>query len=194
MDGSAANEHVQLMSNPSELAKYDILFFNCGMTEDWMWSGSNVGQNLRDYVNGGGSIYASDMAYYVLEETFPSAVSFVGNDSTPGAAYVGEMGYVQGDVVDETMKAVLGKDVAEINYDLPSWAAIESAQPGTPLIRGSYQYYDMNSMDYSVMTQTGPLAVRYESGAGVFLYTSFHNEAQATQDMDAILREFVLSL
>ena len=39
----------------------------------------------------------------------------------------------------------------------------------------------------------GPLVFSYNSG-GTALYTSFHNEAQATADMDRLIEEFVFSL
>ena len=54
----------------------------------------------------------------------------------------------------------------------------------------------MNSADYdySTQTNTGPLAVRHTAGEGVVLYTTFHNEPQLTEDMDNLLKEFVLSL
>ena len=40
---------------------------------------------------------------------------------------------------------------------------------------------------------SAPLAVRFDKG-GTALYTTFHNETQATIDMEKLLEEIILSL
>ena len=118
----------------------------------------------------------------------------MGDDSDSWAAYVGTTGHVTGDVRNASLQVALGKDTAEINYDLDSWASIEAADEAEVLIDGTFTWMDMASTDFSSHTHHGPLAVRYTSGKGVILYTTFHNEPQITEDMDNLLREFVLSL
>ena len=192
-DVSAPTEHLELMRDPARMASFDIIFFNCGMEDTWTLE-PDIIQNLKDYVTNGGSIYASDQAYYVLEGTFPEAADFVGNDEEQWSANMGTMGHVQGEIVSGALKGVLGKDSADINYDLDAWASVEAAGEAETLISGTFQYMDMNSDDFSMQTNTGPLAVRHTVGDGVVLFTTFHNEPQLTEDMDNLLKEFVLSL
>lgn len=186
-------EHIEFLKDPARMAEYDILFFNCGIDAQWTLEPIIV-QNIRDYVENGGSIYASDQAYYVLEGAFPNAADFMGNDVDAYAAYVGSVGHVTGDIRNPALKSALGKETAEINYDLDSWASIEAANEAEVLIEGTFSFVDMESMDFDSQSHHGPLAVRHTAGSGVVLYTTFHNEPQITEDMDNLLREFVLSL
>ena len=187
-------EHVEFMSDPARLAQYDVIFFNCGLTMEWSYEASNIPQNIRNYVENGGSAYASDQAYFILEAAFPNAATFIGDDSVPGEAYVGAEGIVDGGVQSSQLKAALGKDRASINYDLGSWAAIESTTEAEILIDGTYQIFHWDDMYGSGTDVTGPLAIRHQAGAGQFLYTTFHNEQQTTDDMVELLKAFVLSL
>ena len=59
---------------------YDIIFFNCGMPFNWLGHRGQVATNLRDYVDEGGSVYASDWAHMIIEAAWPNQIEFVGND------------------------------------------------------------------------------------------------------------------
>ncbi len=193
IEGEYGYDHVDLLRDPAALSDYNIIFFNCGMHNSWLNYQSEVGSNLRTFVKNGGSIYASDWAYYIAEATFPEMQTFVGNDSIPGDAYVGEAGYITANVVDEGMKKALESNTASINFDLAIWAAIEKSGSGTPLIRGTYAYFDWASWNY--IEVEAPLATRLDDGDGTLLYTSFHNEEQNnTMDMDKLLQEIIYSL
>ena len=192
INGVSGQQHVQFMRNPSELAKYDIIFFNCGMDDGWLNSQGEIGNNIADFVRNGGSVYTSDWAYYVVEASHPEAITFMGNDNQAGSAYVGEAGFVDAEVLDSTMAAALGSTSARINYDLASWAAPDKVGTARSLLRGSFQYFDWTSWSYG--TEDGPLAARLDDGDGTILYTSFHNEQQTTFDMDVLLQEIILSL
>jgi hypothetical protein len=190
VNGVSGNAHVNLLRTPAELEKYDIVFFNCGMNDNWLTYKSEIAANLRDYVSNGGSVYVSDWSYFLAEVAYPDMIEFIGEDSMSGSAYVGEMGSVQGIVKDPTMIAALGSDTAQLNYDLPSWAAPEKPGTGKVLIRGTFTYID----GWSYRETDGPLAARQEDGDGTIVYTSFHNERQMTFDMDVLLEEIILSL
>jgi hypothetical protein len=190
IEGKNGSEHVDLLLSPPELEKYDIIFFNCGMKDTWESSRDQIAQNLADYVHNGGSVYTSDWSYFLAEITYPDMVDFYGNDQSSGSAYVGVNGRVNATVLDPHMVAALGSNIAELNYDLPQWAAPTGIGTGTTLITGRYTYLDGWTMDDA----EGPLAARISDGAGQMLYTSFHNEAQGTLDMDILLREIILSL
>lgn len=169
------------------MAQYDIIFLNCGISDLWVLAKTEIAANIAAYVKAGGSIYTSDWSYYFTESAFPSAVDFVGDDKVSGAAYVGAAGKVNATVLDETMKDVLGKDTALLNYDLDAWAAATGTGEGaTVLLQGT-------AKTWSGSITSSPLAVQIKPG-GRMVYTSFHNEQQITEDMELLLREIILSL
>ena len=184
-----------LLRNPSRLSGYDIVFFNCGMDDSWTYSSNQVGNNVRDYIASGGSIYTSDWAYYVVEAGLPEMVTFVGPDTTPGAAYAGMSGTVTAEVLSPNLKALLGKNTAQINYDLDYWAVADRIDQGTPLLRATVDYLDPSDpWGLTIASKKSPLAIVMEHGNGKALYTSFHNEQQITGDMLLILEDIILSL
>jgi hypothetical protein len=84
---------------------------------------------------------------------------------------------------------VLGSGTARLNYDLDAWAVPEDVGSETEvLVQGV-----ADTIWWDTVTNA-PLAVRTHIGEGTALYTSFHNESQVTEDMEAILNEFILSL
>ncbi len=181
------------MSDPTQLEQYDIIFFNCGMDESWIWSSqTTVAQNLRDFVSNGGSIYASDWAYFTVEASHPNMLDFHGDDYDSEAAKVGNEGFVTGTVKDPTIASALGSGTASLNYDLGIWVAVTSASDQDyVLLEGTYGYSDFFGGSGS---HFGPLAAKMQSGSGTVLYTTFHNEAQTTADMDVILQEIIFHL
>ena len=88
-------------------------------------------------------------------------------------------------------------DVAP-DYTLPTEAfeprheLADGSPPPESLQVGLTTYTDWTT--WSSGSQTGPLAARLEEGTGQVIYTSFHNESQATVDMDVLLQEIILSL
>ncbi len=183
-------EAIDLLRDPQALATYDIIFFNCGMTFDWTtWQGE-IGANLVEYVQGGGSVYASDWAYYLVEAAYPAEHDFVNDDALLGDAFVGVAMEVTATVVDTAMADLLGSTSATINFDLDAWVPMLGAN-GEVLLEADFDIY--KGM-FSTVGKHGPLATRLHDGEGTVLYTSFHNERQSTSDMAALLQEIILSL
>jgi len=193
-NGVSGNAHVQFLKDPSRMGEYDIIFLNCGMSDSWVSSKTEIAANLKDYVTNGGSVYTSDWSYYAFEVSFPDAVDFYGDDKRAGDAYTGEAGDVTADVIDANMQAVLGKSSASINYDLAAWAIAEKANTNTTvLLEGDATYFDWNTFTMGTLKNV-PLAVQIKPNGGNMIYTSFHNERQTTGDMDKMLEEIILSL
>lgn len=191
IDGFSASSTTNFLTDSGQLATYDMVFFNCGMSLGWTESDMpTVAANLQEFVHNGGSIYASDWAYYTVEAAYPDRNTFVGDDSEVGAAFAGTEGFVTADVDDLAMAALLNSTSADINYDLGGWAPVMSTT-GDTLLSGSYSYFD--EFD-TLQTHNGPLATRFQDGQGSVTYTSFHNETQTTFDMDVLLQDIVLSL
>ena len=177
----------KLLADPSRLNGYDIVFINC-MTTIYLtkpeWDA--FGDNLRDFIASGGSVYASDYAYFFIEGAVPEAASFAGNDNSFADAWgQGSPGYVTGQVKDSELKAALGSNSVDLNYNT-TWVPVISTT-GTTLIEGQYDSYTGSKF--------GPLVFQFDlADGGRALYTSFHNEAQATQDMNNLIEEFIYSL
>lgn len=188
---SGQTEYLELLQDADKMSEYDIIFFNCGMDDTWARGSSYdaVAANVKAYVQAGGSVYTSDWAYNIFEAAFPNAADFYGDDTVTGAAYWGADGYLTASVIDPTFQQLLGSNSAQLNYDLASWAVVESTGSNTEvLLRGDAPLYLWGTINNS------PLAIRAYFGSGVALYTSFHNEQQATVDMESILEEIILSL
>ena len=195
-NGITGQAYVQFLTDLSEMQQYDIIFFNCGISDGWINSqGSAIGANIKSYVEGGGSIYTSDWAFFFFEKAFPNAVGFYGEDNRVDSARVGREGNINASVLDANMQAVLGSNMADLYYDLGSWAVAETADDANTeiLIRGDAPYDDWMSWSFGTVPNS-PLAIRYDFGSGTAIYTSFHNERQATVDMTRLLEEIILSL
>jgi hypothetical protein len=177
------------------MAEFDIIFINCGVSTDWLYTHrEEIRSNLRSFVEGGGSLYASDWAYYFIELPFPGKIDFYGDDSVAGDAQLGTLGTVTANVIDPVMQAIMGSTTATINFDLSSWAISEALAPDVEVLLQA----NVRAMDLwggTSVVPNAPIAARFEVGAGRVIYTAFHNEHQATTiDMREILGEIILSL
>ena len=186
------------LADPLWLTDYDIIFFNCGLELTTLSNGGtvvdNAMQNLNDFVQNGGSVYASDWASEVVRLAFPEQIDFVGDDSAFGEARVGDAAAAQsGLVVDENLAAALNKSDVVINFDLSVWAVAEplEQQPSTlePMVLGDV------AINYGSMQKINvPLLSWFAMGEGKVLFTSFHNESQNSEDLTDILNYMVFEL
>ncbi|HDM43282.1 MAG TPA: carboxypeptidase regulatory-like domain-containing protein [Firmicutes bacterium] len=175
----------------SDLVDWDIvnsfyvIFLNCGSDTSYA-ENEDVQENLRNFVKGGGSIYASDWEYLYIEYTWPDAIDFYGNDlSDP---YIGSEQHVDADILDSELSDYMGKSVVEIYYNLGSWIVIDAVGEGTTThIQGDIET-DEGPMEDK------PLLVSFADEDGSVVYTTFHNETQLTEDAENILKYFVFEL
>jgi hypothetical protein len=187
-NGIWGTDYIEFLKDPELMSEYDIIFFNCGISDAWLADKDEIGLNIRGFVEGGGSMYASDWAYGFYEAAFPTAVDFYGDDATHGSAYVGDVGRIDADVLDANMMAILGSNKADLTYDLGAWAVPVSVLSTVQvMVSGDARLYVGGTQE------NAPLAVKLERG-GTAIYTSFHNEQQITLDMEALLEEIVLNL
>jgi len=194
INGRSGSTYIDFLEDPAALRNYDILFFNCGMDLGWRGDAPTITANLKEYVKDGGSIYASDWAYYFIEDTWPAKNDFIGADGTFGDATTGESGSVTGEILDPAMIARLGRTEADIRYDLDAWVPVEAVGPDTEiLLEGTFRWAELYGYGQS-QTHRGPLATRVHDELGTVIYTSFHNERQVTGDMALLLEEIILSL
>lgn len=134
-----------LFSDPARLAQYDIVFVNCGADESPLESDA-AKNNIRNYVNAGGILYATDLAYDYVEQVFPDGADFLGSETTPpgqpeqpGDAERGQSGITSDAAVLEARlknwlaaRNLLNPDqTLHIQGFAGGWAVIDIAPPGT---------------------------------------------------------------
>ncbi len=183
------------MEDINNLRKYDVIFLNCGESGQGRMDGYSeqistqeemdvIRQNIGDYVAEGGKIYASDYAVgYVVPQCDSDFNYYLEFNNTLFSADIlcfnlnGEVETVVANVIDKDLANIIGEE-ANIIYDLGEWATIIPAQnfAGNVLVEG-----DNSSV----------LAFSQNIGSGQILYTTFHNEANISDDMEAILEFFI---
>jgi hypothetical protein len=194
IDGTGA-EYIGFLRDPARMAEFDIIFFNCGIADTWHVHQATISTNISSFVHDGGSIYASDWAHFFVETAFPGKIDFFGEDADYSAPRVGVDGGVTAQVIDPTMQAIIGGSTASINYDLSMWVVPQNLGSGVDtLLQASVSVLDFWTGSYTTIPNA-PIASRFEAGDGRVIYTSFHNEHQATTvHMRDILEEIILSL
>ncbi len=105
VDGLLESESKDFFGDLETMKQYDLIFVNGGFVEEGVVFSSDGThetylQNIRDYVSGGGAVYASDWAYDVVELGWPDRVDFAGDDTVVDDAQGGEYDLV---VVCETL-------------------------------------------------------------------------------------------
>lgn len=183
-----------LLGNYDTLATYDIVLINCGAEEYDFTSSTIYADNLRQYVQNGGSVYASDWAYDVVELMFPSHIDFHGDDLTRDDAQDGAaMDFVYADIVDLGLSQAMGQNSVEIHYALAAWAVMESVSSQVRVyLRADADLGDIfggGSTLYNV-----PHTVGFSHGQGDVIYTSFHQEPGLNLDAERLLQLLVFEL
>lgn len=192
---NAAKISIDDLSSLSTLNQYDSVYINCSSSASYIKD--EAAAAIKNYVQNGGTVYASDWASSVVEKSFPGKVNFYGsggdeNNSNPtSSSQVGNVGEQTAKVVDSGLASVLGKKEVKVNFDAGSWVVIDSAGNGTKVhIQGPANISDYDSTEGTKTLQDKPYVVSFTEGKGQVLYTSFHNEAQNTEDMEKILNWF----
>lgn len=201
INGLDEAELTSFLDDPSELAKYDIIFFNGGFVEENVIYDTddedNTGpatrvQNIVSYVDAGGSIYASDWAYDVVELGWSDRVDFVGADEVVGDAQMGDYDNVSAAVTDSSLSDFLGVDYIDVTYDLPVWAPVENtASSVSRHLTGTVPYSD-GLNEYSL--SAAPLLVSFNSGNGKVVYSTFRVARNASDDIVATLQYMMYRL
>ncbi len=217
VEGASTAELQGFLSDLDNLRSFDIIFFNGGhVEEDVIYpkptddsgdiglgdggaedTGSipisdTIMQNLRDYVSEGGSIYASDWSYDVVEQGWPDRIDFVGDDTVPDAAQLGEYDLVNAAVADNMLADWLDTDYIEIEYDLPVWAPIVSTSDSVSVHLVGNVAYRQGQATYNLTNS--PLLVSFTSGEGKVVYSTFRVAKNASSEVLQTLQYMMYNL
>lgn len=197
VDGQQGDEIVDFLSDPANLADYQVVFFDGGHKEADIIHGTDpavaaVHDTLRSYVEGGGVLYATDWSYDVVEQIWPDQIDFLGDDLVPDSAQTGEPGTVVAAVVDQALQGALGFPSANVVYDMSEWPVIEDVAEGTLVyLQGDAPYRE----GFDVLTITeSPLLVEFTVGSGRVIVSTFRNSANSTGETLAVLSAMIGSI
>ena len=164
-------EDAGLFDSTSRMAKYDMIFAGCA--SGW---GEAQASGIRDYIEAGGALYASDLALLNSGAVFPDEYQAVAGDGYTTAT---------AKILDDSMEARVGTDTLTISYEtgvIPSVPDNDDDVDSEVLIRAT------------VTGGTRPATTRLVAGSGTAIFTSFHTSATATPEMIELFKEMVLSL
>lgn len=137
---------VKLLRDPTQLAAYDVIFFNCGSAAlNWVKTFPEIGDNLAQFVLAGGSMYASDLSWAYIEAAFPDAIDFYGADDLPGGPMANDgPQQVQGNeeyqatVEDEALAGYIGTAAFTTVYGAGPLIAVQAPGASTTVhVRGT---------------------------------------------------------
>lgn len=183
VNGQTGDELLQFLQNPAELATYDAIFFSGGHLEEGVFYSTDgsatataeaVQEGLRSYVKGGGVVIASDWSYDVIEQTWPSKMTFI-DESRPDASQVGEPVNLSVTVSGSDLKDELGQDTLKVNFDLDAWPVVDSVEDEVKVfLRGDAPW--RIGMDTGTESNS-PMMVEFTEGKGTVVYVPFRMSA-----------------
>lgn len=200
IDGANPAALAAFLTDPEQLSRYDLVFFNGGHVEQGVIYDGNpanetpdrVAAALRAYVQAGGAVFATDWAYDVVEGAWPDAIDFVGDDRIPNAAQLGEYADIDAQVTDEALAGFLGKNRIGVAYDLPVWPPMSAVQPyvslhlsGTVSVREGTAVYTLPA---------APLLVSFSDGQGRVGFSTFRFAANDGEDSRLVLQHLLGAL
>lgn len=158
----------QLVNDATEMAKYDIIFFNCGWDEALGLASPGL-DNIRNFVESGSSIYTSDLGYDVIEVGWPTFVDYLGDDNIRDDAEWGPLFFGFVDVVDPALRTALG-GLNRVEIESLG-TAIQSVGPPTRVYLQGDRLSDGGT--HPVMVSFQP-----DADSGRVFFTDFHNAGQ----------------
>ncbi|WP_299381486.1 carboxypeptidase-like regulatory domain-containing protein [uncultured Lacinutrix sp.] len=177
LDPNVNFSYTDLMSDPTLLASYDVLFINCSSHSE----NPTYEQNLMDYVNNGGFLYVTDWSSSLLNTITNNDTNYL-SFYTPRRS--GQSLTTTATILDGNLSAWLSlnfgisvNDVVEIDEFLYAWQVVDSYDPATTIswINGEVDYNDATS---TTITENKDLAFTFLLGQGAVFYSSFHTENQ----------------
>lgn len=182
------------LRSTAELDRFDVLFLaSSGAPLEWLTAQSGasgrdgqplfrlndevlkqVDEQLRGWVERGGTLYASDQHWRLVARAFPEVRDVA-------ADVPGELQVLTAEVVEPGLALEVGERV-ELHFDQADWRpAACLPDKVTTLLRGAYRRQDGK-------TATLPLAVSFRHGKGLVLYSALTAPPKPKGDATQIVR------
>jgi hypothetical protein len=130
------------------------------------------------FADSGGTLVVSDWAYDLVEHCWPDNIEFFGDDLSPDAAQAGMPNDgVLAAVEAEDLQEALGQGI-NLRYDYSAWSVIESVNSATEVLLSGTVEYQPSADQLPQTLVDAPLMVRFATGRGQVVYTTFHWSAQ----------------
>jgi hypothetical protein len=209
VDGLLEADLEDFLLDSESMGAYDIIFFNGGHVEEdiiYDLDGSQseeleegetpinerIMTNIANYVRDGGAIYASDWAYDVVEQGWPDRLEFVGDDTIPDDAQLGEYDLVTAAISDASLAAWLGNNSIEVEYDLPVWPPMEGVDGAVTTHLSGNVSYRIGQSTYTLAAV--PLLASFSSGEGKVVFSTFRVAKNGSSDMMQVLQYMMYNL
>ncbi len=153
---------------------YDVLFINCSSNADV------DGEVIREFVEQGGTVYASDWALDSIEEAFP--------ERNISHAVMSPQS-VTGNIADKGLRTSIKVNNIPIEFDKASWRLVTSELQDDVTVYVEGRVIGALSKQY-------PLAFSFPYGnnGGKVFCTSFHQSANSSQEMNEFMKDLVLTI
>jgi hypothetical protein len=188
-----------LLTTPSEMEKYHMVFLPCTGSSDLSSSpvcsgeylyAPTVVSTLEGFVKKGGKVYASDWAYEYVRQVFPGFVSWAGETSTIGSACNGGGGTQAAPPVDADLGAWLSAQSQSLTDVKDAWTALTAVHSkmdvdakGNPVTETPKVW---------VHADGAPATTSFKHGCGRVLYSTYHT--QPTSETNGPLEPQALAL
>lgn len=173
VNGMTGTELGQFLSDPENLAEFGGLFFAGGhIEEDVLYDsdGSDtsgtvdaVRTAVRDFAAAGGVVFASDWSYDVVELCWPDKIDFLGEDTEPDAAQLGEPDTVRAKVTHRAMADNIGVENVDVRFDLDTWPIIERVHESVTVYQRADEVGYREGTEQHV-SEDAPLLVGFKVG------------------------------
>ncbi len=84
IDGATESNLLTVLTYPVSLARHEVLMLGSGLHEDLEPHMDEIIANLQEFVQDGGSVYASDHSYEIVQAMDPGAIEMAGVVGEPG--------------------------------------------------------------------------------------------------------------
>ena len=139
-----------------------------------------MNKSLRDFVENGGTLYASDLRFDALRGAFPEFIDTGKlNSANPQT--------MTADIVEPGLQEALAGKKIELRFNSGGWKT-------AAFKRDKVTVY----LEGNIVPQAGgqfftPLLVKFTVGKGAVIYTSFHNAAQNSDTEKKLLKYLVFT-
>jgi hypothetical protein len=192
---------ITLLTTPSEIEKYHIVFIPCsggsniggegnGPACSGAFTGGKTASTLEGFVRKGGRIYASDWSYEYVRQAFQGFVSWDGETSTVGSACQPGGGMESGSAKEPGLAAWLGAQNKTLTTVDDAWTHIHSVNPVMDVDADNKPVTSTPTV--WVEANQNPAATSFKHGCGRVLYSTYHT--QPTSEITAPLEPQALSL